>query len=85
MTKDRSKNKNKNVIVVGGGIAGMIAATYCAKAGQKVMLFEKGSKLGGLVNSFERNGFVYDGGLRSIENSGMVFPMLRHLGKEMEW
>ena len=79
------KSTPKHLIVVGGGMAGLVAATYLAKAGQIVTLFEKGPKLGGLVNSYERNGFTYDGGIRSIENSGMIFPMLKDLGIEMEW
>lgn len=36
----------KNVIVVGGGAAGMIAAIAAAEAGAKVSLFEKNEKLG---------------------------------------
>ena len=37
------------------------------------------------MNSFERDGFVYDGGIRAMENSGVLFPMLRHLGLEVEF
>ena len=37
------------------------------------------------MNSFERDGFVYDGGIRAMENSGVLFPMLRHLGLEIEF
>ena len=76
---------NYDVIVVGGGIAGLIAAAYLAKAGHSTMLCEKNSTCGGLVNSFERDGFTYDGGIRAMENSGVLFPMLRHLGLEVEF
>lgn len=72
-------------IVVGGGIAGLTATAYLAKAGQKVILFEKQEKVGGLVQTFERNGVYFDSGLRSIENSGIVFPMLRDLGIEVDF
>lgn len=74
-----------DVIIVGGGIAGLTSAAYLAKAGKKVVLFEKQSKTGGLVQTFERNGVFFDGGLRSIENSGIVFPMLKQLGIDLEF
>lgn len=38
--------KNYNVIVVGGGASGMIAAAIAAKSGQRVLLVEKNSTLG---------------------------------------
>lgn len=74
-----------DTIIVGGGMAGLTAAAYLAKSGKKVLLFEKEAYLGGLVNSFRRKGILFDGGLRSIENSGIVFPMLQQLGIEIEW
>jgi phytoene dehydrogenase-like protein len=80
------KNITKyDAIVVGGGIAGLTAAAYLAKAGQSVVLFERQAKVGGLVQTFERNGIYFDGGLRSIENSGIVFPMLKQLGIDIEF
>jgi phytoene dehydrogenase-like protein len=74
-----------DAIVVGGGIAGLTAAAYLAKAGQKVILFERQNKVGGLVQTFQRDGIYFDGGLRSIENSGIVFPMLKQLGIDIEF
>ncbi|MEI8271648.1 MAG: NAD(P)/FAD-dependent oxidoreductase [Paludibacter sp.] len=74
-----------DAIVVGGGIAGLTAAAYLARAGKSVILFERQSKVGGLVQTFERNGIYFDGGLRSIENSGIVFPMLKQLGIDIEF
>jgi phytoene dehydrogenase-like protein len=74
-----------DAIVVGGGIAGLTAAAYIARAGQSVVLFERQQKVGGLIQTFERNGIYFDGGLRSIENSGIVFPMLKQLGIDIEF
>lgn len=73
-----------DAIIVGGGIAGLTAAAYLSKAGVSTLLCEKENICGGLVNSFERDGFVYDGGIRAFENSGVLIPMLKHLGIDME-
>jgi 2-enoate reductase len=40
----------KNVMVIGGGLAGMEAAKVCAQRGHRVTLFEKSSDLGGQWN-----------------------------------
>jgi phytoene dehydrogenase-like protein len=84
----RNKKMEKHaydVIIVGAGMAGLTAAAYLSRAGLKVLLCEKEKKTGGLVNSFEYKGFVFDGGIRGIENSGIVFPMLKQLGIEVEF
>ena len=41
----------RNVLVIGGGVAGMEAARVCALRGHKITLMEKGSRLGGTVAS----------------------------------
>ena len=74
-----------DAIVVGGGIAGLTSAAFLAKAGRSVLLCEKGNTCGGLVNTFERDGFLFDGGIRALENSGILFPMLKQLGLNIEF
>ncbi|HAQ56973.1 MAG TPA: NAD(P)/FAD-dependent oxidoreductase [Acholeplasmatales bacterium] len=71
---------NYEAIVVGGGIAGLTTACYLGRAGKRTLLLEQGDHLGGLVVSFERDGYVFDGGIRAFENSGIVKPMLKQLG-----
>jgi len=74
-----------DAIVVGGGIAGLTAAAYLGRAGLKALLCEQSDHLGGLVVSFDRDGFVFDGGIRAFENSGIVKPMLKQLGIDAEF
>lgn len=64
---------------MGGGISGLTTATSLAKKGVNVLLIEKNEKTGGLVNSFTRDGFLFDGGVRAVENAGMIKPMLEEL------
>jgi len=72
-----------DTIVVGGGMAGLTAAAFIAEAGHSVLLCEKENVLGGLVNSFERDGFVWDAGIRAFEDSGIILPMLKSLGIDL--
>jgi phytoene dehydrogenase-like protein len=74
---------NYDVIVVGGGVAGLTATAYLAKSGAATLLCEQAATCGGLVHTFARDGFVYDGGIRAMENSGIVFPMLKDLGLDL--
>jgi phytoene dehydrogenase-like protein len=72
-----------DAVVVGAGIAGLTAAAYLGKRALKTVLFEKSGRVGGLVGSFEQQGFVFDFGIRAFENSGIIFPMLRDLGIDL--
>lgn len=76
--------KKYHSIVIGGGIAGLTCAAYLAKEGRRVLLIEKNSECGGLVNTFTHNGFRFDTGIRALENAGIVFPMLNELGISLE-
>ena len=49
-----------DVIVAGGGMAGLTAAAYLSRAGRRVLLCEKEERLGGLVGSFAHHGYVFD-------------------------
>jgi len=74
-----------DILVVGAGMAGLTAAAYAAKAGRAVTVCERAAKVGGLVTDFSAQGFHFDAGLRAVENSGVVQPMLRDLGLHVEF
>jgi all-trans-retinol 13,14-reductase len=73
-----------NTIIIGGGIAGLTSAAYLSREGKKVLLIEKNGECGGLVNSFTRDGFHFDAGVRALEDAGIILPMLKDLGIELE-
>ena len=74
-----------DAIVVGGGIAGLTATAYLSRAGKNVLLIEKNKELGGLVNSFSRNGIHFDAGVRALEDAGIILPMLHDLGIHLDF
>jgi 2,4-dienoyl-CoA reductase-like NADH-dependent reductase (Old Yellow Enzyme family)/thioredoxin reductase len=69
----RAAGKSKNVVVVGGGPAGMQAAIVAAKRGHKVTLFEKEAKLGGQLNIAALPPF-----------KGDIFPWIDYLVNEVK-
>ncbi len=74
---------NDHIVIVGGGIAGLTAGIYAARAGKQVTLLEKNEKCGGLVNSFVRDGFLFDGGTRALE--GFIFPLLKDIAVSADY
>jgi phytoene dehydrogenase-like protein len=76
--------KRYDTIIVGAGIAGLTSAAYLSREGKKVLLVEKNKECGGLVNSFSRNGFHFDAGVRALIDAGIIFPMLKDLGIHLE-
>jgi squalene-associated FAD-dependent desaturase len=52
----------RQVIVVGGGLAGIAASLECARAGAAVTLLESRGRLGGAAYSFLRDGISADNG-----------------------
>lgn len=77
--------KHYDVIIVGSGMAGLTAAAYLANDKHKVLVIEKDETFGGLLGAFEVNGHWLDKGARGIIDSGIITPMLKQLGIEIEF
>lgn len=74
------KSDKKRIVIVGAGMAGLTAAAYLTRENYHVLLLDKNDRIGGLVSTFESNGFFFDSGPRAFVNSGIIKPMLKNLG-----
>lgn len=45
-----------------------------------MLVCEQAAQVGGLFNSFRRQGYEFDGGIKALENSAVMMPMLAQLG-----
>ena len=62
-------NKLKTEItIIGAGLTGLTMAWYLKSAGKKVVLIDKNNKSGGVIDTVNENGFVFEKG----PNTGVV-------------
>jgi phytoene dehydrogenase-like protein len=71
---------NADIIVVGGGLSGLAAATYAARGGRTVTLFEKASEPGGRAITKQRDGFSLNLGAHALYHQTEAGEVLRELG-----
>ncbi len=77
------KNGSKpeaEAIVVGGGLAGLAAATYLARAGRAVTVFERSKELGGRAVTNKQGEFSFNLGPHALYRKGAGARVLRELG-----
>lgn len=76
----KNPSNHFDVVVIGAGISGLTAAAFLTQAGARLLVCEQASQVGGLFNSFSRAGYQFDGGIKAVENSNVLMPMLAQLG-----
>ncbi len=59
-----------DTIIVGGGIAGLVAGNYLAREGDRVLLIEKNTFVGGYCSSFKDGSLLFDGAATMISGLG---------------
>ncbi len=78
-----------NTIIVGGGVGGTALGALLASGGQKVILLEKNSIIGGRCTSYIKNDFLVDVGVHlfGIGDKGPLGEVCRRAGKPdaIEW
>lgn len=81
-----TENKIYDVIVTGGGLAGLSAAAYLALNGKKVALLERG-KLGGRAVSLPIKGFNFNFGAHAIygRDTSVLQKFEKELHLDIDW
>ncbi|WP_022889639.1 protoporphyrinogen oxidase [Agromyces italicus] len=75
------ERRSADVVVIGGGVAGMVAALECAKIGLAVTIVERRDELGGCVGRIVLDGLTLDSGAESFATRGDgVAGLLASLG-----
>lgn len=73
-------HKKYDVAVIGGGLGGLTLASYLAKAGIKVVLFEKNNNCGGCCVSYSRKDFTFNASIHWINNVKFIKDVFSELG-----
>ena len=82
---------NYDVIVVGAGNGGLMAAANTAKGGLKTLLLEKHNLPGGCATSFRRGRFEFEPSLHELcgvgtkEEPSEIYGLFDELGAEVDW
>lgn len=72
-----------DVLIIGSGLGGLICGYILAREGYKIGILEKNRKIGGCLQSFRRNGVVFDTGIHyvgSLDEGQVLHQLFRYLG-----
>jgi protoporphyrinogen oxidase len=73
-------HRMRDVVVIGGGLGGLAAATMLARQGRTVTLLEKASTLGGRAATQVHDGYSWNLGPHALYRGGRALQVLAALG-----
>ena len=68
------------ILVIGGGISGLACAWRLRQMGLPVLLLERGSRFGGVIETVQENGFRFDVGPQSFTNTPALSELIEEAG-----
>lgn len=80
--------KQYDVVIIGGGITGLVAAYKLSKSGKKVLVIEKQKQLGGMLRSVKREKYSIEEFYHHIfQNNAEIINLIKEIGliKKLTW
>lgn len=77
-------NNSQQVVVIGGGISGLSCTHRLRQLGIGVRLFEASPRAGGLMETVERDSFLFECGPQSFQGTPQLMQLIRELELENE-
>lgn len=79
-----------DVIITGGGLGGLLCGVLLAKEGKTVCILEKNGRIGGCLQTFTRDGVLFDTGFHYLGAAGpgeLLYPYLNYAGltEDVRW
>lgn len=74
---------NQRVIIIGAGLGGLVCGAILSKEGMDVTIVEKNPRIGGCLQSYQRNGSVFDTGMHifgGMHEGGNIRRIFDYLG-----
>ncbi|GAE29656.1 phytoene desaturase family protein [Alkalihalobacillus hemicellulosilyticus] len=78
------EEKRWDIIIIGGGLAGYVAANYLAKANLSILILEKSKEIGGRARTINKNGYLFNLGPHALYRKGKAAAILQDLSIELK-
>ncbi|MCG8454660.1 MAG: NAD(P)/FAD-dependent oxidoreductase [Holophagales bacterium] len=87
--REKQPDPAYDVVVIGGGIGGLVAANLLARGGARTLLVEQHYMIGGYCSTFRRGGYTFDAATHFYPLLGnpdtMTGKLMAELGVETRW